>query len=90
MKKIPLSKPAGLILPEGNIISDEESDKLIAQSRWCPGVALMNEHKVPCDRLKTLDGYLYRVNGQLTEHADAFSPSEYLPWRDGTISDDQI
>ncbi len=71
-------------------ISDEQLEKLIAHSRWCPGIALMMGHKVQCDRIKTLEGYLYRVDGKLINEAEAFSSSEYIPWRDGLISEDQI
>lgn len=90
MKKIILNKPRGQSVPEGIFISDERMTEMLAQSRWCPGIALMSGHKVECTRLKTIDGYIYKVNGQITEHADAFSPSEFMAWRDGTINENQI
>ena len=88
--RIKLKLKVGFVRPEGIEISDEAMAKLVADTRWRPGIALIGEHKINCTRIKTLDGYLYKINGQNVEHVDAFNPSECIPWRDGELPEEHI
>ena len=65
-------------------VSDEFIKEAHSQSRWQPGVALIEHKKVNAERYRILGGYEYRVQGFEVdaETIQAFNPSEFFSWRD--------
>lgn len=58
-------------------------DKIIEENKWAQGVGTWNGTKRDAQRLRTLEGYKYRIDGKLVEKPELFMPSDYLDWRDG-------
>jgi len=63
-------------------MSDDMISRSISESRWQKGIATIGDHKLECERTRTLDGYAYRYHDQEIDSVDAFEQIEYMDWRD--------
>jgi len=74
-------------LPDADMVSEDKLKSMIAESRWQKGVATIGEHKLECERMRCLDGYIYRRGAQEIVRVDHFMPTEWIHWRDGGRED---
>jgi menaquinone-dependent protoporphyrinogen IX oxidase len=70
---------------ESKDVDEDLIKRAVSESRWRPGIALVNERQLEVTRLKTLDEFIYSFNGHTLDNKtiDAFLPTEYMDWRDG-------
>lgn len=63
-------------------IKDEILEQATNDSRWQPGIGLLNHKKIHCFRRKTLGGYEYKTDTDQPFTPEAFNATEYMEWRD--------
>ena len=90
MRKIKLSFASAEVTDaKSHEISDDQLKKMIAESRWRRGTALMNGRKILVECFRGLDEVIFRTLRGKEEIAnscvEAFCQDEFIHWRDGEI-----
>lgn len=66
------------------LTTDEFIKSAISESAWQIGEAVINGYKRTVSRIKTLDGYMYKMKGVILDSScvEAYNSTEFIEWRD--------